>query len=183
MINTSSRLLGGVAFIAAIATSLYRVRYQQNRLASAGSCPQRSAFSRTTLSPHTISVIRATAPIISRHVAEIVNKFYEIFFSRHPEMKSLFSLSHRSLDEVDRDHSGGRSPITVCPVRNNARKNVSGIIFLLYYICMHVCMYVVLYTVHWPARAYIFPTCTSTLHSQACRHEQWPTRFARMPAN
>jgi hemoglobin-like flavoprotein len=85
-----------------------------------------------------MAVIRATAPVISRHVAEIVNIFYHIFFSRHPEMRSLFSLSHRSFEDMDRDlsgsslGSGGRTPPNAsshasCPVRkSNTRMNVSG---------------------------------------------------------
>lgn len=111
-------------FTAVIVVSAYR-EYRRKRDTTTGWRRLRRAMApRTTLTPHTIAVIRATTPVISRHVAEIANRFYEIFFTRHPEMRALFSLS-RGLDDGERDPAC--RAVTVCPVRkNNSRKNVSG---------------------------------------------------------
>lgn len=121
MINAANKWIGVSAFAAAVAVGLYNIYLHRHRTAHAG-----SLLRRTTLTPQTISAIRATAPIVSRHVSEIVNRFYDIFFTRHPEMRSLFSLSHGGqIEEADRDTAA--RALAVCPVRkSNTRKNVTG---------------------------------------------------------
>lgn len=166
MTNIVSKLTGVAAFSAAVAAALLQIYLRKQKTAHAGTLLRRAVIPRTTLTPHTIAVIRATAPVISRHVSEIVNRFYEIFFARHPEMRSLFSLSHGggALEESDRD--APTRAMAVCPVRkNNSRKNVTGTCLLSLY----------------PSLIGAYVTIFCSMDAQACRRALWPTPSAHTP--
>ena len=81
---------------------------------------------KSSLSARTLSLLRATSPVISGKSSEVTHKFYALFFSRYPAFRHLFSLAHSSfLDESELDPA---SRISMCPARSvvNSQKNVSG---------------------------------------------------------
>jgi len=43
-----------------------------------------------SLSPTTIEMIKATAPVVAQHAESITAAMYEILFDEHPELKELF---------------------------------------------------------------------------------------------
>lgn len=43
-----------------------------------------------SLSPKSIELIKATAPVVAEHAESITSAMYEILFSKHPELKELF---------------------------------------------------------------------------------------------
>src|SRR5699024_1886671 len=48
-----------------------------------------------TLDPQTIETVKKTAPIIKDNVEEIGKTFYNILFSRHPELYNIFNQSNQ----------------------------------------------------------------------------------------
>lgn len=45
----------------------------------------------TTLSPTTITTVKATIPVLKEHAVDITSKMYEILFTDYPELKKMFS--------------------------------------------------------------------------------------------
>jgi len=43
-----------------------------------------------SLSPKTIEIVKATAPVVAEHAEAITSAMYEIMFTNHPEIKELF---------------------------------------------------------------------------------------------
>ena len=42
------------------------------------------------LSPKTIEIVKATAPVVSQHAEKITSEMYHIMFTNHPEIKYMF---------------------------------------------------------------------------------------------
>ena len=47
-----------------------------------------------SLSTKTINVLKATAPALSVHGDAIATRFYDILFTKHPEQRKSFNMSH-----------------------------------------------------------------------------------------
>ena len=48
---------------------------------------------KNQLSPHTINVVKSTAPILKKNGKQITTRMYEIMFGNHPEVKEQFDAS------------------------------------------------------------------------------------------
>ena len=42
----------------------------------------------------TINTVKATAPLVAENADAITTRFYNILFEEHPEVKSIFNMSH-----------------------------------------------------------------------------------------
>lgn len=47
------------------------------------------------VSQKTIEIVKSTAPVLSVHGENITKVFYELLFKNHPELKSIFNMSHQ----------------------------------------------------------------------------------------
>lgn len=52
------------------------------------------------LSPRTIELVKATAPVVAQHAEAITRRFYSLMFTGNPEVKAFFNQAHQ--------HSGGQ---------------------------------------------------------------------------
>lgn len=52
------------------------------------------------LTPETISIIKATAPVVAQHAEAITRRFYTLMFTGNPEVQVFFNQAHQ--------HSGGQ---------------------------------------------------------------------------
>lgn len=59
-----------------------------------------------TLSPHTISVIKSTAPALQAHGVAITTRMYERLFQAHPDVKELFDEAAQKSGEQPRRLAG-----------------------------------------------------------------------------
>ncbi|TMW55353.1 hypothetical protein Poli38472_013244 [Pythium oligandrum] len=46
------------------------------------------------MAPSTIQILKATAPVVKEHGTAITSTMYKTMFSRYPEVKNLFNMSH-----------------------------------------------------------------------------------------
>lgn len=46
------------------------------------------------MSPNTIAILKATAPVVKEHGTAITSTMYKTMFSTHPEVRNLFNMSH-----------------------------------------------------------------------------------------
>ena len=52
------------------------------------------------LSPQTIEIVKATAPVVAEHAETITRRFYTLMFAHNPEVQAYFNQAHQ--------HSGGQ---------------------------------------------------------------------------
>jgi nitric oxide dioxygenase len=52
------------------------------------------------LSPQTIAIVKATAPVVAEHAETITRRFYNLMFAGNPEVQAYFNPAHQ--------HSGGQ---------------------------------------------------------------------------
>jgi nitric oxide dioxygenase len=52
------------------------------------------------LSPQTIAIVKATAPVVAEHAETITRRFYNLMFAHNPEVQAYFNQAHQ--------HSGGQ---------------------------------------------------------------------------
>ena len=52
------------------------------------------------LSPKTIDIVKATAPVVAEHAESITRRFYTLMFAGNPEVQAYFNPAHQ--------HSGGQ---------------------------------------------------------------------------
>ena len=60
----------------------------------------------------TINTVKATAPLVAENADAITTRFYNILFDEHPEVKSIFNMSH---------HRPGKDGKTSPQVTNNTK--------------------------------------------------------------
>lgn len=60
----------------------------------------------TTLSPHTIAIIKQTAPLLEQHGELLTRHFYQRMFRENPEVKSLFNATHQATGTQQRALAG-----------------------------------------------------------------------------
>ncbi len=58
------------------------------------------------LTPATIAVVKATAPVLAEHGYTIIQRFYERLFQAHPDLKNLFNMRHQESGEQQRALAG-----------------------------------------------------------------------------
>jgi nitric oxide dioxygenase len=46
------------------------------------------------MSASTVKTLKATAPVVKEYGTQITGNMYEIMFSRYPEVKNIFNVSH-----------------------------------------------------------------------------------------
>jgi len=54
------------------------------------------------LTPATIGIVKATAPVLAEHGYAIIERFYERLFREHAELKNLFNMRHQERGEQQR---------------------------------------------------------------------------------
>lgn len=55
------------------------------------------------ISPETLQIVKATAPVVAEHAETITKRFYQLMFTGNPEVKAYFNQAHQ--------HSGGQQKL------------------------------------------------------------------------
>lgn len=60
----------------------------------------KTSFEADMLSPQTITIVKATAPVVAEHAEAITRRFYTLMFAGNPKVQAYFNSAHQ--------HSGGQ---------------------------------------------------------------------------